>query len=207
MAVVTNLVADPGMEVLTDEYWLNCGSPDEYAVSTEQAFTGTKSHKITTNATNQGISSRVDQRILGLTPGGVYYISFHVYGAGVWTTYTEEYDAGGSVTVYQGDTGQVTANASWQRRVQPVTLNALSVSTRFAIVTHSSSAAVVTAYIDGVMFSATNDDYFDGDTTDGGGFNYAWTGTAHNSTSTKTTAGLSATSRMRRSNFELRPAY
>lgn len=43
-------------------------------------------------------------------------------------------------------------------------------------------------HVDALMLTQTStlEDYFDGDTTDGGGYSYAWTGTPHASSSTRT---------------------
>jgi hypothetical protein len=209
MAVLaTNLVPDPSMEVLVlEEVWDNTANCTLTPGSAEQAFVGTKSAKVVTTATNSGLVTTAGNRIT-VAGNTAYVISAYIYGAGVWNIYTEEYNVGGTVTDYNGDSLNLTADATWQRLVQPITTEALTTSTRIFIVTDGTSPNA-TAYIDGVMLHLGTEaiDYFDGATTDAGGFVYDWIGDAHNSASTKSTGGLSVASRLRRSNFELRPAY
>jgi hypothetical protein len=205
MAVVTNFAPNPSQEL--DAGWDAWGGGVSNDRSNEQARTGTYSRKYVTNGTGQGPTLTVAGRVTGLTPSGVYTASVYIYGAGVWEMLWEEYDNGGSVTTYSGASVTATPASSWATRlVQTVTISGTSTGFRPAIRTHASSPASVTAYFDDLLVNegASAEDYFDGDTTDGGGYLYDWTGTPHASTSTRTDAPTGGYTRIR-NNFELRP--
>lgn len=89
-----------------------------------------------------------------------------------------------------GEIHITTPNTDWQRISFPFSLGATDTIQLLWGLGSYGPVSFGTAWIDGVMIEkvATLADYFDGDTPDAGGVDYAWTGTAHGSTSTATSA-------------------
>lgn len=86
-----------------------------------------------------------------------------------------------------GFTQGIVFTGSWVRYEFHVTLNPAKVVDYIQLILVNSVAAANTFYADGFMVERTDtlQDYFDGDTADGGGFVYDWTGTPNASTSTR----------------------
>jgi hypothetical protein len=89
----------------------------------------------------------------------------------------------GATYVGESSTGNITGTGDWQRVSITRTFGSTGNAARIHFENRTSGTH--TLYVDGVLFetSPTVNDYFDGATTASGDFTYAWTGTAHASTS------------------------
>lgn len=179
--VRTNLVTNPSFETNTTGWLSSTGygaatSPATFARSTTRANTGTASLLVTWPTTSY---TWVDTQITGLTPGATYTASCYV-----WVP-TGSPDVRMNVLfIAAGD--WTTVKNAWTRI--SVTFTASSSGQAFIGPQVYGSTSGQQVYVDSVMlekwFEPTA--YFDGSTAAGGGWTYAWTGTAHASTSTAT---------------------
>jgi hypothetical protein len=143
------------------------------------AFTSVSLFEVDVHATVDldGTGSNVDLLALGCTPGGTYtaHWIFETLGSGKF--YRIEYQTGGggawtSLAYHGYDAGYVSENYE-----STFTLPAETTAARMA----SSTGLYPTFDI-----FTTPPDYFDGDTPDGGGYAYAWSGTPGDSASLRT---------------------
>lgn len=162
VAAITNLIANPSFEASTSG-WTSANSAT-FATSTDFAYSGTNSMKITpSTSTYSGISFANPGTI-----GTQYTYSAYVYSP---TSQSINFAADN-----MGINTAVTIGPSWQRIVLSGT-----VSLTNHIYVRAVSASAPIFYVDGVMFTQgpTAYTYADGNTP-----NWIWTGTANNSTST-----------------------
>ena len=207
MAVITNYFPNPSIETNTTGWLGDTGSTLSRIAS--DAWVGTSALQMVQDgaAGDRGLISWTITAI-PTVPGEVWTMSNYAKSSDIANVYTaiNEYDAAsGFLRITVGSVYPLTG--TYSRIKATATMGANTAYVLYLVRTLIADAG--TAIMDGFMATKTADviDYFDGDTTDEGGFVYAWTGTPYASTSTKTPVGLTAAQKMRRSNFELRPAY
>lgn len=190
---VVNLVPNPSFEVGTTGWSSWQGQSTLSRDSTYGGASGSWALKATFTAVDNA-----DGATSGAIPvvgGTTYHISAHAYlptlnGTSLFNTPTVAVtwltSGGGFAGFNLVATGPNTQDA-WVRHGGSATAPANAAS---AVVRVGASPTVdVTAgygfFIDAVQVTATSDlePYFDGSTTDGGGYDYEWTGTPHNSAS------------------------
>jgi hypothetical protein len=183
----TNLIANPSIEVSTAG-WGSIGSGTiTISRTTAQSLYGTASLQVTCDGTvaNQGAT----QTVRAATPyGQTFTVSIWVKGEAGKALYTmwREYDSTPSiVTTVQN--APITMTGAWQQISQTRTITAPTAITSEFIV-RQTNAVAHTFYLDGAMMEAGANlqPYFDGASTSSRNVAYAWSGTAHLSTSTET---------------------
>lgn len=185
--VATNLVPNPSFETNTT-FW-NTYLGAGLSRSTTQAYSGTYSLAVaTTSGSNRGVGADY----IVVSPSTTYTLSAYVY-VPTGVTLNGEIDESGGGGGYIGFTPftPIVGNNAWQR----LTLTFTTSATTGRLEQYFYCNATTTFYIDAVMLQtgSTASTYFDGsvaavdDQTTGISSVYAWTGTAHASSSTKTT--------------------
>lgn len=186
----TNRILNPGFQVSASN-WAVSDSHGTLARSTAQSWVGDGSGLITPGgAGNYGIiRTGTGTGGMPVTGGKDYTFSYYyrqntaINVLGHAVTF---YKANGTVTgpnqAFQ--TSPASSINTWIRRSMPFTAPSDAAFAMVQILTHN-----VSMYVDGIMFEegASVDFYFDGDNADTAGVDYAWTGTAHQSASTRTT--------------------
>lgn len=187
--IATNLIANPSIEVDTAGW---SGSNSTLARSTAQAYVGTASLSVTAIAAADAFALRPTGTAgAPVTPNTSYVVSGYFRAATtarsckVGVTWYDAAGAaiGGSVWM---PTGVNDTTTGWTRVTFATTspANAAYASPRIVV---AAPVAGEVHYLDAVMFETGTvaSTYFDGDTADDTNYSYAWTGTAHASTSTK----------------------
>ena len=202
--VRTNLITNPSFETGTTDWTFIGGLACTVSNPTTGGLFGSRHARVTTTASN-GTDAYVPiglQRSITLTGGKAYVLSFHAKGSdGMSTAYNPRIlTAGGALidgTLYSATSGD------WTRRGRRFTVpgtGAQTVTVQLGGYYETPDGGVggtpVGSYldIDAVILEEAPEPvgmptYFDGATTDVTGFDYAWTGTAHASTSTLTAVG------------------
>ncbi|WP_162242373.1 H-type lectin domain-containing protein [Nocardioides sp. Leaf307] len=190
-SVRTNMVKNPSLEVNTANWFLIESS---FARSTAAAFTGTASMLLTTGFSSGSATVRSDSGTSGMpvTGGKSYTVSYHRKHAALTNSpYTKVtvywYDSAGKVLDTYGEqaTG-VSTDTNWSRFSATFTAPSKAAFLRMDLSCYGSNT-----YFDAIMVEEGSElgTYFDGSIADTATFDYAWTGTAHASTSTQTTLG------------------
>ena len=179
VTVRTNLVTNPSFEVNTAGWsaYLSTISWD-----TTEFYSGTASLK--TVFTGVGSSSAVSN----VTASQTYTASIWVK-APAGNAFRLDFTELTSTSTIVGVTQKAaTGTGSWQRVTATRTFGSTGVKARVELV----STIAQTIYMDAVQLEigATASDYFDGDTAASGDFTYAWSGTAHASTSLQRGVGF-----------------
>lgn len=189
----TNLIPNPSFETNTTGW---TGQSTTVARSTAQFYSGAASLSMTATAVTT---------TLALTPGGTsgipvtgsttYAIQFRSRAA---TTprnvefYVYWYDSAGAL-IGMPTTGGYTTNSTsgWTLHSGTKTSPSNAAYARVAAAVYNAAIGEV-HYIDAVMMEQASSvgTYFDGSTAAGGGWSYAWSGTAHASASTATSSNL-----------------
>lgn len=178
-----------------------------------QAYVGTYSAKVVTTGAgaNEGVrfwsewglgitgpaKSYVAQAHI-LVPSGTPALEFDFY-----VQYTDFSFVGTSV-LFNG------SNAwTYKETASPTASNPAKTLDQIFVDIRTQGTTATTFYVDAVMAHEGDAPvpYFDGDTTDTALFRFDWAGTANASESTRTSLGLSASGKIRRTGFELRPGY
>jgi hypothetical protein len=178
-SITTNYIPNPSFETNTTSwaYHSNSGGGGSISRVTTEFYSGTASLALTCAAT-----TNQDARITisGLTPSTIYTLQAHIKApsAGM-STYL---DNGISSSIY-------TSTGGWDLMTQTFTANSSSMDMLVGV-TGASLGQIL--YIDAVMLEQANEPttYFDGSITDTTADDYAWTGVANASTSTRTTYNL-----------------
>lgn len=183
VTVRENLVTNPSFEVATTE-WSAKGSAT-ISRDTTQFYVGSASAKVVTSGSgvNEGI---VAMSIPISQTGAVHTASAWVKG-----------QAGAALqirlsnNVSAAPTFDFTATGSWQRVQVSNTASAL---VPLAIEVRTQGTLATTFYVDAVQLEVGSvaSDYFDGSTSASGDFTYAWSGTAHASTSLQRGVGVTS---------------
>jgi len=186
-----NAAANPTLEVNAGGYQQS-GSAT-FGRTTAEAHSGSASLFVTTTGlTNQGFSYAVANvlPVTSLTPVTISMWIKAPVGLALRLTPNEYIPPSTSV----GSSGSVdfTGTGSWQRVSATRTPTTVGNVIRPSLVTTGAHTAT-TFYVDDLLIesSATMQSYFDGSTTAGLGYTYAWTGTAHSSASNLYTANES----------------
>jgi hypothetical protein len=212
----TNLVTNPSMEatsgfstvrtnVFTNPSFVsgvpailqtNAGNYSSVS-STDQALFGTTSAKLTATTTPCDFQSREYGAGWTIAPNTTYTYSIWVYPtiAMNWQLQLRFLNSSNTiVSAVNGTQVNLTPN-TWTRLSVTGTAAATATTVRTAHRTNSGVASGTVVYLDGALLEAspTVGDYFDGTTTAAGDFTYAWTGTAHASTSIQRGAAVGAT--------------
>lgn len=180
VTVRTNLVTNPSFEVNTTG-WTG-GTRD-----TSEKYVGAASAKVAAGAQYAAI----DTTISIPTPSTSYVLSAWVKGE-VGKKVTIEFDGrnAGGTRITTATAISYTMTGVWQRITVSRTMEATAVSTKVYI--FNNTAGAHTFYVDAVQLEvgSTASDYFDGSTAASGDFTYAWSGTAHASTSLQQGVGV-----------------
>lgn len=192
----TNLATNPSMETGITGY---AGLNATISATTEWAAVGTQSLKVTPGGANADsfahmVGSGYTTMPSGFVAGKTYTIS--ATGRNTMVQAAADVNLGRKIIVYSWAAGNV-GNGQAASAAIPNTAGAVArVSATITLPADTvgvmvrfysgSSAAAETVLWDAVLVEegATAGDYFDGDTTDTKTIDYAWTGTAHASTST-----------------------
>jgi hypothetical protein len=169
----TNLITNPNLETNTAGWGSGYSNTDRV---TENPQSGTYSVRATTNGEDPYVLMQYTQAnavVLGTS-----------YRAGVWVR-IESGTAPITVDFYFGNganrTVYFTATTSWQFIQAPATTAAGNTTFQMSV-----SADSVTLFVDSLILELTSTytgTFFDGNTPDANGIDYAWTGTANASTS------------------------
>lgn len=191
MTTRTNLVVNPSLEVNATSWESNSafGGYDVSAIarSTAQAWVGTASLQVTAPTSVAG-KTWANTAAIPVIIGQVYTFSAYVRSATAATFYAD------AVFMEKGAGVAVPAN-TWTR----VSVTFVANSTNaFCGVGIDGAASGFVYYVDGALLErgGTLGPYFDGDTTDTVDITYAWTGTAHASTSTEVSPDPPVTERL-----------
>lgn len=178
---LTNLVINPSFESATLTGWNQIGTT--VARSTAQKRSGTYSYSLV--RPGPAGDDFASYTVNGLTVGTKYWVSAYV-----WRTSVGGTSANRGMTANDSTAGSNFVNApyaavtgQWVRQSLSLTVNAGSyIEVRF----YSQTGGTI--YIDDfqVVAAANLPDFFSGATPDTGFYDYAWTGTANASASTKT---------------------
>lgn len=202
-SIRVNLFPSPSFELTTLPAGLEAGSNAVAATSTEWAEVGTRSLKVWRDDPEGFGSAQVTFDHIACTPGKHYQVQLRVrLNAGAGSSGSiragfNHYDAGGTFIGPQV-TGDTETKTAVQAAGGEATLSfdhiPLTGSATFRLFVRCDQLPGDTtgaAYVDAVMIEQADEAgaYFDGATTDAGGVDYAWAGTAHASQSTATVAG------------------
>ena len=195
-SVITNLIPNPAAVGAAGYLWSEVGTGGSGSHSIGDAHLGSEyweSEMESTDISNN--SFLVHSGTPGSSTSYAVVSSSQTYNASIYfktAVHTGTvgihifwYTSGGAFAGLSSG-GTVTSTSSYQR----LSMSATSPGTAaYALVTLTSSQYRDTDLfkVDSAQLTegATLYDYFDGDTTDGGGYTYAWTGTPHRSTSTR----------------------
>jgi hypothetical protein len=181
----TNLVLNPSFEVSTSLWGTTNGSVTLARITTT-SFSGSACLRITAGAAGANGAYSAD---IAVTGGKDYAVSAYVKAATTArSAYLQVYWYNASLTLVGTSTGTTTTDSTsaWTR----LTHNATAPSTATIMVVRvifNSMAVSETQYVDAVMVEAGSavGTYFDGSLASAGTKTYAWSGTAHASTSTE----------------------
>lgn len=178
----TNLATNPSLEVDASTWTaLNGGTPSR--VLTQQ-YIGTASLQVVTSGgADSGVQSPT---YTGLTSNTTYTYSAYIKGtAGQYIAV--QIDSYTTASAYVATAfNQVLADGSWQRVSVPSPLGPTATRLQAKIYVNNSAT---TFYLDAAQLEQASaaTAHFDGTFTNTASIDYAWTGTAHASTSTRTT--------------------
>lgn len=191
----TNLVTNPSFETNTTGWTAVLGCT--IARSTAQAYAGTASLAVTMTGTGSAVAGQPSTLYVPATPGVSYVASAYVRAATVvrqMRVAVSFYDSAKALLSGGGYGLFVTNTTSDWTRVSS-NVSVAPVGTAFVTVSVGVISPVVAGevhYVDAVLLeqAVTIGSYFDGSTTDTTDSEYAWTGTAHASTSTWAPASM-----------------
>ena len=186
-----NLAVNPSFETAAATTFVNGGTGFSNAISAVRAFSGTNSN-LATFGDGTAQDSGPSLGNLSIVSGTTYTISAYIY--------VTDYLASGGLRIAIFGTGVpgsitraslTTVTNQWVRTSVTFTATANGTPTVFIGKGATGSAAGLQVYIDAVLLEASPilGDYFDGATTAGGDFTYAWTGTANASASVQQGVG------------------
>jgi len=175
VAAITNIVHNPSFEI-DGTGWGSNGTAT-IAASTEQAYRGTRSLKVTTTgASNAGAYYGTQG---SLVAGQTYTWSGYVY-------YPQTFGVGMRACAWGSAVSSLTCGSpvattgSWQRISVTFTAQTSSGATLYLYNSETHPATGSVAYIDGVMLNTGNQFAY----ADGTASNWVWNGSAHNASST-----------------------
>lgn len=182
-ALTTNLLTNPSLESASTgwfNYTNSAGTATAATRSTTQAFAGTHSASRTTTGTYDGVTYST---ITTVTAGSYYTVSAYVF-APVGMSGFLQVDIWNSGVYVRSTFEAWSGTGAWQRVSNTVTVAATGENGISFVV---ASSNVGTMYVDAAQIEAgpIATPYFDGATTDTDDTDYAWTGTANASTSTR----------------------
>lgn len=191
MTVRTNLVPNPSFEVDTTDW--TAGSNTTIARSTAQSFNGSASLAMTASTVG-GISAQTSMSSpMPITPGATYAFRAQMRAGSLsaesrlmrlWV-----YWLSAPNTLWDMATVQAASvNSSGWTLLSGTSVAPLDANYMAVYIAGSSGTAGDVIYIDSVLAEEASSvgTYFDGSLTDTSEWDYAWTGTAHNSPSTAT---------------------
>jgi hypothetical protein len=187
MATRTNLCANPSFETDLTGWTIPEARPATRS-SEVGGFVGSYALRQPTPAAfSSGIVA--EYVVSGLTPGAQYACSAYFRVDTGTATASQIYAAGstdGSSWTGLGNSSGVALTTSWSRNSFVATLGASDTYLKMTGYWVPGSSSTVVIFMDAVQIEQASSvgTYFDGDTTDTGAVVYAWTGTAHASTST-----------------------
>ena len=192
--VRTNLVTNPSFETGNTGYTASSGAT-MFALSnqTTGGLFGSRCARVTVTESILYSAVYGPRFTATLTGGKTYVVSFHHKASLPDYVYfwTPSVVVGGNAL---GGTAYYETNGAWSRTGWKFTVpgtGAQTASITFYAGFSEGTPLGATADFDGVVLEEATSmgTYFDGATADTAGFDYAWTGTAHASTSTLTTTG------------------
>lgn len=186
--VATNVISNPGFEVNTTSWNVLNGST--VTRDTATFHSGVASCKVVTTGSAQGVISSS-----AMTPAG-----FFATGTSVTVTAWVLADAGATFRLYAGTSGTgavtgttlFTGTGDWQM----VSVAAVAGTSSNTFRVNTQGAQALTFYVDDwTVVTGTVVEDFNGDTESATEFEFAWTGTAGQSTSTKKTYAVPPSSK------------
>jgi hypothetical protein len=193
-----NFIPNPSFE--TNKNTWTAGADATLTRVTSQYIEGSASGEIVATAVDASVT--VDA--ITVDPSGTYTFSLWVEGVAGKSVYLQLAElTSGASEVGRTSSTELSTNGTWQRLSVTRTFGLTGVSA-VCVVKNSSSVASHTFYIDGVMLeqNSTVADYFDGSTVDVLGWDFAWEGTAHASSSV-----AKASSDTVRTNLSTNPSF
>lgn len=175
--VAANLITNPSFETNTTGWVMDTGSPT-LSSSSDFAFFGTKSLKAVNTVVNGDIAVRVQAT---LEPSTAYTMSYYVYSPDARTA---AYIDAATTNFSLSHAGEKPLSAGVWTRVSATfttTSNIIGLTSFYLHHAGGPTAIGTAIYIDAVLLEKSNhlNQFYEG----AGDFTYAWTGTAHASTS------------------------
>lgn len=185
--VRTNLVTNPSVESNTTSWAIVSGNGGRV---TTESYIGNASFQHISTGSPEAVEISVSTPF---TPSLTYTASVWVkgeVGKSVRIDLREQDAAGATIGTTFGTAVVMTGN--WQRLSIAREFGATGV--RAKIIVRNQTTGAHTYYIDAALLEASTTlmDYFDGSTTAGGDFTYAWTGTANASASVQNAVGVAS---------------
>lgn len=186
----TNFFVNPSFEGATDEWTFDAqwGGGPKGITNQGTPRTGTKLYFVTKPAGTP--VSIIRSNAFPVTPGkayeaSVYFRSSSGPNVGI-VTYVEYYDDTNALISSTNSGAQVVSTTTYQRSKVSATAPSNADTAKMVISCASTYGQPATVWLDDVMFcDRVNESWFYGSTAAAGQFQYGWTGTANNSTSTK----------------------
>lgn len=188
--VRTNFFPNPSFEAVLTGWSATTGMTPTR--STDEFRLGGASLRCVSTATN----SEAVSPTISVDAGATYTASTWIKGTSGNSVIISIYEYNSSSTeVGVTSSNSIALTGSWQRINVSRNMTALASTAKVAVSDIKPSNAGQTFFLDDTLLekSAFLDDYFDGNTPDADGRSYAWSGTAHASTSTVTTSVVYAT--------------
>jgi hypothetical protein len=191
-AVRTNLVLNPSFEVDTTD-WQAFNSAASISRNASLGDSGSASLSIVTvTAFQPSMAHQV--AFMPATDGVTYATSCRIYAAATSRTCSiviDWYTSGDVLITSTTVESKASTVGAWVTYSGTAVAPATTAKAKVRL-TFNSNAVGQTHHYDSVLFEEASSvgTYFDGSTSDSGSWDYEWTGTAHNSTSTATEANL-----------------
>ena len=188
--VRTNLFTNPSFEAILTGWTATAGLTATR--STDEFRLGGASLRCVSTATN----SEVVSPAISVNAGASYTASTWIKGASGNTVIITIYEYNVSNTeIGSSSSNSISLTGSWQRINVSKNLTSLASTIKVAVSDVKPSNAGQTFFLDDTLLEKTAflDDYFDGNTPDADGRQYAWSGAANASTSTVVTSSVYAT--------------
>lgn len=188
--VRTNLFTNPSFEAASSGWSSTAGMTPTR--STDEFRLGGASLRCVSTATN----SEAVSPVISVSSGATYTASTWIKGSSGNNVLISIYEYNVSDTqVGVTSSNSIALTGSWQRINVTRNMTSSASTAKITISDIKPANAGQTFFLDDTLFekSAFLDDYFDGNTPDADGRSYAWSGTAHASTSTVTTSIVYAT--------------
>lgn len=187
----TNLATNPSFETNTTGWTAANSVAARVTAVTTAPYVGEACLRLTASASG-GVGA---WHSIAVTAGKQYAFSAYSKAATTGRQFrltADWYGGGGTLLLSQAGALVATNAGGWTRAELLATAPVGATSVRLWVIAEATAAAGEQHYFDGLLVEQLTSvgAYFDGATPDAGGVDYAWTGTAHASTSTATSSNL-----------------